>query len=556
MKTRIIVVVVCFLALMSVCVPVEAAIEIIFPQEDVWLSTETDTLQIVGMLEGESDASVTVQITGGQLVGSEKASIVKGAFNTSVKLQRGENRITVKSEKSNAQRRVYLAVSSREVPKGLKRYHVHPPVEIPSCDTCHQAKGKTHPYKRVIPTKANCTEGKCHPDIGQGKYVHGPLGAKICVFCHNPHGSVMPNEISRSGADLCVSCHQEAQKYYDDAVQMAPVKEGNCAACHDPHASSFRFQLKSTSLEGLCFNCHDKSVKDRTILHGPVEKGDCIACHRPHSSPYKGLLPEQGDEFCFLCHKERQEQFKLKYSHKPEKEGCNGCHTAHGSDFKYQLKDKEPSLCFPCHEKTHPEVLREMKTAKVKHGATKDGKCSACHTVHSTNFEKQLKASLQTICYTCHEELKDQVTGSKFPHGAVKDSNCNACHKSHGASYPKLLIKYYPPEFYTAFTPTAYALCFECHNKDIVKDKMTTKLTDFRNGSTNLHYTHVVREKGRTCRSCHEVHAGDQQKHIRAEIPFGNWSYPIEFTLTENGGSCVVGCHKPFTYDRVKPAQY
>ncbi len=546
----------CFFVLMCIGFPVEAAIKIIYPPQDVWVSTKTNIMQVVGTLDGEKDKFVTVKVKGGKVEGSNKSPILSGAFDCVVILKKGKNQIIVKSQKSEVIRTVYLADSRRKVPKGIKRYYIHPPAEIPSCDTCHQLKGKSPSHKRILPTKANCTEGDCHPKIGKGEYVHGPLGAKVCVFCHNPHGSMLPNEISRSGADLCISCHQESKGYFDQKEVMPPVKEGNCTACHDPHQSSVKFQLKGKTLEGLCFNCHDKKIKNFKVLHGPMQKGDCIACHNPHSSPNKWLLEEKGDEFCFLCHKERMEQFKRKFSHTPEKEGCNGCHTAHGSNFKFQLKDKEPELCYPCHEKSHPDALREMKVAKVKHGAMKDGKCSSCHTVHSTNFEKQLKASVKTICFQCHEELKDEVDSAKYQHGAVKESNCNACHKSHGAAYPSLLLKYYTPEFYAAFTPTAYAMCFECHNKDIVKDKATTKLTDFRNGAQNLHYLHVVKKKGRTCRACHEEHAGDQKKHIRKEIPFGMWSYPIEFTLKKNGGTCVVGCHKPQSYNRVKPVKY
>ena len=115
-----------------------------------------------------------------------------------------------------------------------------------------------------------------------------------------------------------------------------------------------------------------------------------------------------------------------------------------------------------------------------------------------------------------------------------------------------LLKKYFPTEFYTAYTPLEYAMCFECHNKDICNDKTTKELTNFRNGSVNLHFAHVNRTKGRSCKACHEVHAGDQAKHIRAEVPFGMWSYPIQFTPKDNGGSCVVGCHKPRSYDRIK----
>lgn len=454
MKSKIMLGAVSFFALMSVGFQVEAAINIMFPSEDVWLSTKTDTLQVVGTLDGEKDKFVTVKVKGGKVVGSSKSPIIKGAFNTTVKLDKGKNEIIVKSMKTEALRTVYLAASRKKVPRGLKRYHVHPPMEIPPCDSCHQPKGKTHPYKRVLPTKSNCTTGECHLKFGKAEYIHGPLGAKICIFCHNPHGSVFPNEVSRGGVDLCLSCHEEEKRFFDEPVQMPPLKEGNCIACHDPHESPTRFQLKAASLEKLCFNCHDeKTLKDYKTLHGPAEKGDCIACHDPHSAPYKGLLAEKAEEFCFLCHKERLEQFKRRYSHKPQDEDCNSCHTAHGSNVKYQLKDLEPRLCYSCHEKTHPEVLKDMKASKVEHGAMKDGKCSNCHTVHSTNFEKQLKASLKTICFTCHEELKEKVDTSKFQHGAVKESNCNACHKSHGGAYPALLLKYYTPEFYTAFTP-------------------------------------------------------------------------------------------------------
>ncbi|MBW2645494.1 MAG: cytochrome C [Deltaproteobacteria bacterium] len=563
MKLKLIFIAASFFALMSVGLPVEASIKIMFPPQDVWVSadktTGTEIVEVVGVVAKEKAKFVTVKVKRGKLLGRDKIPIKNGAFSLHVQLTKGENRVIIKSGKSTVERKIFLAVSKGKIPKGFKHYYVHPStdksMERPSCDTCHQLKGRTPSYKRIIPTKANCTTGKCHDKIGKAKYIHGPIGAKICVFCHNPHGSVLPKVVSRGGADLCISCHQEEKRIYKDKVIMPPVKEGNCIVCHDPHQSSQKFQLIGKSLEGLCFNCHDKGIKKYTSLHGPMKQGECIACHRPHSSPYKGLLAEKNEKFCFLCHKERLEQFKRKFSHKPQTENCNSCHTAHGSNVTFQLKDKEPELCYSCHQKTHPEVIKEIKRAKVQHRGVTEGKCSACHTVHSTNFQKQLKAPLKEICFVCHKELKDKVTSSKYQHGAVKEGNCNACHTSHGAQYAHLLKKYFPAEFYAAYTPSEYAMCFECHNKDICKDETTKELTNFRNGSVNLHFTHVNRTKGRNCKACHEVHAGNQAKHIRAEVPFGMWSYPIQFTPKDNGGSCVVGCHKPRSYDRVKAAR-
>ncbi len=117
--------------------------------------------------------------------------------------------------------------------------------------------------------------------------------------------------------------------------------------------------------------------------------------------------------------------------------------------------------------------------------------------------------------------------------------------------------KYFPKEFYKPYATESYAICFDCHNKDIALDKVTTKLTNFRNGDVNMHFLHVNKEKGRSCKACHEVHAGSQEKHIRKEVPFGgSWKLPINFTKASNGGTCVVGCHKPKTYDRVSPVKY
>ena len=87
-------------------------------------------------------------------------------------------------------------------------------------------------------------------------------------------------------------------------------------------------------------------------------------------------------------------------------------------------------------------------------------------------------------------------------------------------------------------------------------EEFTTTLTGFRNGDKNLHYVHVNKNpKGRTSRACHEVHAGKQANHIRERVPFGKLSYPIRYTKTPNGGSCIVGCHVKRGYDRVNPVK-
>ena len=86
--------------------------------------------------------------------------------------------------------------------------------------------------------------------------------------------------------------------------------------------------------------------------------------------------------------------------------------------------------------------------------------------------------------------------------------------------------------------------------KVTITDKSGVGLTRFRDGEVNLHRLHVNREKGRTCRACHEVHASKNPFHIRDAVPFGGrgWQLEIRFKKAETGGSCAPGCHVERAY--------
>ena len=87
----------------------------------------------------------------------------------------------------------------------------------------------------------------------------------------------------------------------------------------------------------------------------------------------------------------------------------------------------------------------------------------------------------------------------------------------------------------------------------MVNAEQTETVTYFRNGKTNLHTLHVNQKKGRTCRACHDVHASNQEDHIREEFRFGMMDIPIEYKKNENGGTCIPGCHNQRSYDRIDP---
>jgi predicted CXXCH cytochrome family protein len=136
-------------------------------------------------------------------------------------------------------------------------------------------------------------------------------------------------------------------------------------------------------------------------------------------------------------------------------------------------------------------------------------------------------------------------------HGPIREGGCTACHQPHAGEHFRLLAADYPPEFYAPFNIDRYALCFKCHMPELVLKEEGKGVTRFRNGDVNLHWLHVNREKGRTCRACHEVHASRNPFHMRDAVPFGTkgWLLEVGFKQTARGGTCEPGCHAPKDYD-------
>jgi predicted CXXCH cytochrome family protein len=409
---------------------------------------------------------------------------------------------------------------------------------------------------------------QCHKEVLRHAAVHGPVSADACDACHavesiEEHSFVL----AREGLALCTFCHD---MNVDDAfVVHRPVARGDCTGCHDPHGGPDRKFLLAESMTELCGDCHEDVVADRHNVHGPVAAGACGACHAAHSSPYPNLLFATGSELCTSCHVNTKTQLDtLRVVHKPVTQDCQMCHEAHASDHRMMLREDPQTLCLSCHE----TIRHTVETASTQHAAvTTDRSCLNCHEPHASDHPRILQTDMMTLCFECHDReiklasgvtlgnIKRVIERGTSLHGPVSQRNCAACHQIHGGDFFRLLIQEYPPEFYAPFQEERYALCFNCHDRNVVRDAQTTSLTNFRNGDVNLHFLHVNREKkGRTCRACHETHASNRANHIRDSVPFGTggWMLPIRFEKLDNGGSCAPGCHVPYEYNRVEPVSY
>lgn len=333
------------------------------------------------------------------------------------------------------------------------------------------------------------------------------------------------------------------------------LPEASCSSCHGADRKTVTTN-ESAPVGDLCYKCHEDPTKKFKYVHGPVGPGSCMACHFVHKSPNEFLLKLPRFGICYKCHPSWATADK-PFLHPPvEMQACTGCHSPHGTNYRYQLKqERGPDLCFLCHKKA--DILGK----KYPHPPVMQGKCLDCHNPHSSQYPVMARLDPRgELCFSCHKEREQQMKTKKYPHTCAQKS-CLNCHSPMGSDNARMLVKYFTMNFYNSYDPKEYALCFKCHDEERVTDPNST-ITNFRNGSKNLHYVHVRRkEKGRSCKACHELHATDQWRHIRELSPFGktmeetSYMIPIKHIKTETGGGCIVGCHKPRYYDRNKEIQ-
>lgn len=396
--------------------------------------------------------------------------------------------------------------------------------------------------------EANCDSAQCHAKLLTGKNMH-PV-AQACTSCHEPVSTPHPKKgtktfkLTQEPPQLCYMCHPA---FGTKSTVHFPVTGGMCTVCHNPHSSD-EPKLLAQPLKSLCAMCHADHV-DFKVVHGPVAAGDCIACHNPHESDEKKLLLKPGEQLCIGCHLDMAEVLKKKVVHPALSAGCTSCHNPHGSANPKLLAEEAPQLCFLCHS----DIAEKVNTSPVVHTAVLMG-CTLCHSPHASDNRRMLLNPEKDTCLGCHPAII--AKNMTVFHGPINEGRCTACHNPHGGQYPRMLAGTFPSEPYVPYTDTEFGVCFSCHKRDLLQYPETSFATNFRDGEKNLHYVHVNnKQKGRSCRLCHNIHGSPNPKLIADSVSFGKWDLPLKYVKTDTGGGCSPGCHKPRYYDRKTPGK-
>ena len=394
-----------------------------------------------------------------------------------------------------------------------------------------------------------CITQECHAEfeVSTSPFLHEPVASGECDECHTGN---YPNQYGLADDQglNCLKCHEQIEhEVQSSRFVHGPAKSGDCTSCHDAHGSGRNFLLNE-SYSSLCFSCHKmKSLYSGASIHKPVKDGNCGLCHDLHASNYKSRLTDGGANLCLACHDNMVSGMTAEFVHEPLiKSGCTDCHDPHSGKDSLRLKAEPDKLCFSCHEGKKNEISQYTK----KHAPANEGKCIECHSPHYSRNQYLLKDKVDNLCFKCHKD-KELWKKRRFQHGPVVQGNCSACHNPHGSDNAFVLRLSFPHKFYTRYEKGKYDLCFNCHKEALVTEEKSNTVTDFRNGNINLHNLHVNREKGRTCRACHNIHASNQYDHLREGFMFGTVNIPIYYFKTETGGMCVPGCHSERKYDRV-----
>jgi predicted CXXCH cytochrome family protein len=308
------------------------------------------------------------------------------------------------------------------------------------CTTCHNVhktgeKGvmefDDHLTKAV---PALCIE--CHDPKAEDlqKAHHGqPFATANCVQCHDPH--------------------QSKQAHLMQKFTHAAFDGGGCDTCHAAPKDG-KVVLTNSDSRALCLTCHSEQGEkiEKAAVQHPGAQGECIACHNPHAGRTPGFLQPDPVKACLACHSDQADQFKKAHLHQPAfGQGCATCHEPHGGANAHLLRTKTTNaLCLECHgpDAPAPGKLESEHLITIFSGSVK---------LPDNYFVKEKVVVLPLKYGRGHPVMGHPVSDVPDPTNTAKvyqQISCLSCHQPHASAQPNLLVK-------DQVNNTAF--CSECH---------------------------------------------------------------------------------------------
>ncbi len=370
---------------------------------------------------------------------------------------------------------------------------------------------------------------------------------------------------------FCGGCHEMGQNF--DTWNVSRHKDITCADCHAQPGllgwvkaktaglKQLRVHFTATNISGIRIESNQRTIISDNCSRchaGLARLGERLGLgvsHRQHLE--KGLA-------CITCH-------TGAFTHPGNRKAAAGgaadggttvaekpAAPKHETDAKgaFEAQFVEVAVCFQCHDgktkqndtvvfsaqdetkclKCHPDAEQAAAHgARSRRGADRKP-CLDCHELEKDNAHYQVPTDVGPMCAKCHEQEKHP---SKL-HQPYRSGECAECHRVMSPTY---LFKFGP-------RPTN-TLCIHCH--DEIKAVLgaepvgETDLTDFSDGTTDLHQKHaqeLSKKSNDWCFDCHAPHGSDAPKAlIRLREPL-NAKTTGTFEKKDPGGACTSACHE------------
>lgn len=338
-------------------------------------------------------------------------------------------------------------------------------------------------------------------------------GMLQCTTCHDPHKDIWGKFLvmDNTGAALCQECHTmdlfgatphaTSGRSWNGRganpwshTRYRTVAANACLNCHLSHHAPGDESLLTRELEeDVCLACHDGSVA-RTNMNLPLQKTfrhpvrRTFGSHRGDESPREASMHVE----CVDCHnphvvREGPAQAPYIQSVMAGVRGVNiGGVAVEEAVYEYEV-------CFKCHgQQTSPSLFRIERQVGSSNLLRKFSPTSpSFHPVAAPgkngfvpSLISPLNASSMIYCSDCHGNNSD--LNPAMPSGP------------HGSDFEYMLAREYRTGREVTESPTAYALCYQCHDRQsILGDE-----------SFPTHRLHVM-DKRTPCSVCHDPHGID-----------------------------------------------
>lgn len=405
-----------------------------------------------------------------------------------------------------------------------------------------------HPISFITTAAVNLSTELRHPVSGDPVKYDG-AGKIQCTTCHDPHNNMYGDFLVKDNHNslICKTCHDPrgysgisthdtAPNSWDGShknpwpfTNFTTVTGNSCMNCHHSHGAEGKHRLLSSNIEeDVCTVCHNGTVGKNieSVLRKPSKHR--VNFYRGVHDPAENMLNAAKHVECADCHNPHQTRGTTAAAPNVNGRlaGVSGM-TITGSPIA--TAQYEYQICLKCHGQDRYQVPTSINR-QVRHDNLRTAFNPSNASYHAvagqgkSSYVPSLKppytVSSRLYCGDCHNN--DNRSGPRGPHGSRWDF---------------LLEKRYEIADYTNWSEAFYALCFKCHDPNLL---MNGNVSGFEE-----HDKHV-RGENTPCSVCHDPHGSVNAPgliNFDTNVVFPNTNGQLRFEVIGDRGYCYLNCH-------------